>query len=108
MYATVSVPTRVPGDKGNLSIPCINTAGYVLRISVHNTAALQPEDIPKLNVKRLPLLMSTGGQNPQKWVKWYNEGVKVFISYTYLSDLRADESIAGEHTVRIELHGRRR
>jgi len=48
---------RVPGDESDLSIPCINTAGCVLRIPVYNTTTLQPEDIPKLNVERLPLLV---------------------------------------------------
>jgi hypothetical protein len=51
------VPMRTPGNESDISIPCINAVGCVLRISVHNTTTLQPESIPKLNVKRLPLLM---------------------------------------------------
>ena len=48
----------VPGDESNLSIPRISATGCVLRISVHDTTALQSEDIPKLNIERLPLLTS--------------------------------------------------
>ena len=51
------VRMRVPGDEGNFPIPSINTTGCVLRISIHNATAFQPEDIPKLNVERLPLLI---------------------------------------------------
>lgn len=57
MRTTESIPARIPGDKSDFPIPRINTARCVLRISVHDTAALQPENIPKLNVERLALLM---------------------------------------------------
>lgn len=51
-----SVPTRAPGDESNFSVPCINTA-RVFRILVYDATAVQPEDIPKLNIKRFPLLV---------------------------------------------------
>ena len=99
LHATGSVSIWAPGNERNLSIPCVHTIGCVLRISVHDTATLQSEDIPKLNVERSPLLISIGADNPQKWVKRYTGGVRGGLSGTYLTNLPADEFVAAEHTI---------
>ena len=55
-YGAILVFAWVPGNKRNLSVPRTNATG-IFRISVDDPTTVQPKDVPKLNVERLPLLV---------------------------------------------------